>query len=755
MSQIRPSSHRSQGPAVPALRPTHDLPLGESPEKPYADWQPADLGSSGLAEYWHILGRRKGVLILTAILGASVAFSLTRIQSPLYRAQTLLEIEDLNVDFLNMRSVSPMAPTSPFQVGDPNLRTQAMVLQSGPVLERAIDQMDLEKRLVASVRAARTFASDKVRVTPDQDAAPQREQALDIAKSALKVRPEPNTRVVEVTFDSTDPQVAADFLHAIAAGFSEISLERRSQISQNTSEWLNKQLADVRTKLATAEDAMQRYASASGLTFFSEKDNADEEHLRQLQLELVKAQEDRVIKQSKYELVATVPAESLPEVLDDPTLKEYQVQLTTLNRQLAELTSSYTSAHPKVVNVRAQITTLEAALVNKRSNIISRIQNEYASAQRRERLLTTDYAAQVGLVSKQAATVAHYSMLKRDVDTTRQLYDSLTQRVREAGLASAMRASEIHVIESATPPRVPYTPNVVLNTAFGLLSGICMGVGFVIWRVRSERGIQNPGETIVSLNVPELGVIPASTADRPRFRRLLGNRLLQGRLELMAWQRRPSMFAESVRLTLTSILLSKNRVPPRIIVLSSANPGEGKTTVISNLGIALAQANRRVLLIDGDVRKPRLHEIFEIDNSIGLSEALESNSSVAVRETRITNLYLLPSGKRADQRLFFASGLRPFLQRLKREFDIILIDTPPLLQMSDARLMCHQADAVVLVVAQHTARDAVALAQARLAEDGSSLLGTILNNWDPKTSSHGYRHHSDYYKRYYANGGAR
>jgi capsular exopolysaccharide synthesis family protein len=187
-----------------------------------------------------------------------------------------------------------------------------------------------------------------------------------------------------------------------------------------------------------------------------------------------------------------------------------------------------------------------------------------------------------------------------------------------------------------------------------------------------------------------------------------------------------------------------------VIALSSANPGEGKTSVISNLAIALARINRRVVLIDGDMRQPRLHEIFKVDNRVGLSDILAGNPLAAIPATKIPNLFLLPSGRGGDEKLLFTPHFRQLLQRLRAEFDMVLIDTPPLLGISDARLISHLADAVILVVAQHTDRDAVRLAQQRLAEDGSFLLGTILNNWNPKTSSNRYGYYSDCYKRYYA-----
>jgi len=295
-----------------------------------------------------------------------------------------------------------------------------------------------------------------------------------------------------------------------------------------------------------------------------------------------------------------------------------------------------------------------------------------------------------------------------------------------------------------------------LNTAFGLFSGLALGIAFVIQRARSDRGIQDPGDSAFHLNVPELGVIPAIAPDMFPVRGLLRRSARQSlsmtapdRLELTTWQRRNSEMAESFRLTLTSILFSeRNGARPRTIVLSSANPGEGKTTVITNLGIALAQANERVLLVDGDMRRPRLHEIFGADNSVGLGNVLAGRSSLAVHETKISNLFLLPSGHTEDTGLLFKPELRALLRRLKAEFDMVLIDTPPMLQMPDARLFGRHADAVILVVAQHTARDAARVACQKLREDGSFLLGTILNNWNPKDSFHRYPEYREYYKSY-------
>ena len=825
---------------------------GYYPTVPYVNaGAPGGTGGEdrfSLAHYGRILVRRKGTLLSFALLGGLAAFLLSRAQPPVYRARALIEIESINEDFLNTRSVNPTS--QPLQTPEYIVQTQSMILQSRPVLERAINKLDIEARLISSRPASWTSRLYKARPAAEQVAASPRERALFMVAAGLKVQVQPNTRLIEVSFNTVDPRLGADVVNSITDGFAEQNREARRQSSKSTSTWLGEQVADVKTKLERDEDALQRYASDSDLTFLSDKDNVAGERLRQLQLDLLKAQSDRVVKQSANELAASSPAESLPQVRDDSTLKDYQLQLTTLRRQLAELASTFSPENPKVVNVQAQIATVEAALRGRRAEILSGIQNEYESASRRESLLETAYSSQVALLSKQATKVAHYSVLQREVDTTRQLYDSMLQRVKEAGLASAMQASEIQVIESAIPPKIPFKPNVLLNTSFGLFSGICLGVVFIIQRARPGRGFQAPGEIAIQLNVPEFGMIP-SNLELSAIRRLVGRfssptssagdpvrrelprqpspaardllqtvaeiRLMLNsppdlpdrssldthsalatpglrnwqnwrsaiaksfrlaltsivqprktpslpdgsnfktrsagdptRLELTTWQQWHSEIAESFRLTLTSLLLSsgKNGERPHAIVVSSALPGEGKTTVLSNLGIALARVNWRVLLIDGDMRKPRLHDVFDVSNGTGFSDFLAGASNTPIHPTKIPNLFLLPSGRAMDERLFFTAPLRELLRPLKAEFDMILIDTPPLLRMADARLLSHHADGVILVVTQPTSRDAVLLATQQLTEDGSRLLGTILNNWEPKADSPGYGEYGGYQKRY-------
>ena len=561
-------------------------------------------------------------------------------------------------------------------------------------------------------------------------------------------------------------------------------MEARWKMSEHTGEWLSRQLGDMRIKLERSEDALQSYARSTGLMFTSEKTNISEEKLRQLQQELSKAQADRITTQSRWEITKTSPPDALPDVLNDSSLRSLQDKVTELRRQHAELTITYTAMHTKVRQVEAQVAPLEAALHKQRSAIIDRLRNEYEAALRREKLLTADHAAQSRLVTDQAKKSIQYNFLKREVDSNRQLYEAMLQRVKETSIASAVRASNVRIVDPAEPPQLPYKPSLPMNSVLGLLSGALLGVAFVIMRERADRTLQAPGETQFWLNIPELQVIPAAAREvRGRLYRsgkhnkpaalssfpaAPGQTMLSrdgsgaieaACVELITWQRKPSLTAESFRSLLTSVLFSgANGDRPRVLVLTSASPMEGKTTVASNLGIALAEIKRKVLIIDGDLRKPRMHEIFHLPNGRGLSSLLCAPALPAepldglVQETSIRGLFVLPSGPPTESSaiLLHSANLSELLAKFKREFDIVIIDTPPMLQMPDARVLGHMADAVILVTrAGHTTRDAAVAASQRFAADRTRVLGTILNDWDPNKTRHGgYGYGSRYYHYY-------
>src|ERR1019366_5970054 len=315
-------------------------------------------------------------------------------------------------------------------------------------------------------------------------------------------------------------------------------------------------------------DRLQGYARQAGLLFTSdEKTNVSEQKLSQVQQALSAAQTDRISKQSRWEMATSSPAEALPDIVNDTTLRDYQAKLTELQRQMAELRETYTPDNLKVKRVQAQLAPFQAALERERTDILKRIRNEYDEALRRETLLTADYASQRGIVTGEGEKSIQYNIIKREVDSNRQLYDSMLQQLKQASLASALRASNIRVVDPAKVPKRPYKPDVLLSSGLGLLSGLFLGAAFVVMRERADRSIQDPGETALYLNLPELGIIPCEAkGPRVRIRVVAKKELTEGkakeesvpatlqRVELATWQRKPSVVAESFRATLVSIL---------------------------------------------------------------------------------------------------------------------------------------------------------------------------------------------------------
>jgi capsular exopolysaccharide synthesis family protein len=738
----------------------------------YVEQPPADLAGAesydSLLDYWHILLRHRMRLLSFAAVGLLAAILVSLVQTPIYRVRTSLEIQSTNFPEIKGTNDSTGSYASP----ESYVETQVKLLQSESLLEHVIDKLKLHTD--RSTAGWGGFASGVRHIFnwSRRSQVPEKEELIRQIERNLTVRTSGNSRLLEVLYESPDPKRAADFANTLVSDFIELTQEERWKSAQGTAEWLTNHLDKMKAELEASETQLQEYARTSGLSFTFEKENLAESRLKELQDELSKAQADRITDQAKFEAAKSRPADSLPDVLQDPTMREYRQKLTELQRQYAELSATLTPEHYKVQRVQAQMNELKSEMQKERDNVLRRIGNEYLAALRRERLLSENHVNQEKVVADQSSKAIHYDTLKRDVDSNRRLYEVMLQRVKEASLATAMRDSNVLVVDRAKPPLLPYRPNLAMNSAIGLFSGLLLGFGFVLFRERVDRRIVAPGDAQVYLDLPELGVIPVDEAavawqipNRVQPQHTAASSLpsqsgLASSLgdcpELATWKRKPSLLAECTRTTLTSILLpSQNADGPRILVLTSPCPGDGKTTVACNLSLAIAEIGRKVLLIDGDLRRPRLHKVFSTANSGGLSDLLWADGSLEtaplsdlVRETAVSGLWLLPAGSCGvtPSNLFYSPRMSRLLRRLRSEFDMILIDAPPMIHLADARVLGRLADSVILVVrAGQTTTESALLATQRFAEDGTHVLGTVLNSWDPKTGrDYGYGSYSDH-----------
>jgi capsular exopolysaccharide synthesis family protein len=566
---------------------------------------------------------------------------------------------------------------------------------------------------------------------------------VENASRNLGVAESRQARIVDLTYDSSDPQYAAAFVNRLAQQYIDQNVESRLEISRGTNLWLGRQLDDLRRQLEQSEQKLQAYAQESGLLVTTGDRRPAEDQLRQIQENLSKAQENRIMRQARMETAVNTPVESV-EGAPGSALHEYSTKLTDLRRQRADLIAVYKPDFDGIKRLDEQIRTLESALRTENATILQGIRSDYNDSVRREKLLEDSYAQQISKVSEQAASAIQYGILKREADTNFELYNTMLQRAAEARVASAMRASNARVVDLAKVPRRPYRPSWLLNLSWGATAGLLFGLVLGTGRERYDRRIKNPGDLSVHLKVPELGVVPtiraitATHAGSPRTKALVRQEAAT-EVALATWNRAKSPVANSFRAIVTSIVFSNELgKTPQVITITSARPGEGKTTVATNIAAVLAHVKRKVLLIDGDLRQPRLHAIFNQVNDYGFADLLTipgDNSdllSYVTRQTPLPNVWLATPGPEQSGalHLLYSSGMGALMERAREEFDMILIDAPSMMDVPDARILGRISDGVILVVeAGTTDRNAAKAATARLQQDGVPVLGTVLNRW--------------------------
>ncbi len=726
---------------------------------------PAPEDTISLTDLLGHIWRQKWLISAAAAVGLLAGIGAALLVPQVYRAQTTLQLEGFNSDVFYW-GLSPMSGQAPTVPPERYLQNQIALLRSDKLALRVADRLQLAPS--PAPKWAFLFESWR-QLTKQKPLSPEQEKIMTF-RLLLDVQPNQNSEVLQVFFSASTPDMAARGANAVATEFIELNREQRDAQVETTTQWLGKQTGGLKAKLAAASEAMQAYASSSGLVFSGPEDQTTlaKERMRSLEASFVAAQADRAAKQARYEAALSATPEVMPEGVLQGSYRQSVTDLQNLRRQLADLKTIFTPAHQKVRSLEAQIAALETGLRTERNEAVGRLRTEYLAAAGLETRLAQAHAEQLRTMQSQAAVSARYNLLKREVETMQQVYDAMLQKEKEAGMAAALRATNVRVIDAAQPPASPYSPKVPLYATLGLALGSFGGLFLAVLRERPNI-LRQPGDT-AGLPVPELGAIPSARLDpaqRGSRRWTLGLSTARP-LELAAWSDGTSLLRESFRSTLTSILFradagSRKLRPDGVaegqtLVFTSAEPVEGKTTVAANLAIALTDAGRKVLLIDADMRRPRLHAIFDLINDKGLTDLLAGGGNDLdaalddlVRPTQIPNLWLLPSGQggASVSRLLYSPALEHLLTHAKTRFDLVLVDSPPVSLYADARMFGKLSDGVVLVVrANKTSRETVRAVFERLMDDGIPILGTVLNDWSFETGSgksyaayYRYRHH--------------
>src|SRR6202166_626977 len=460
----------------------------------------------GFLQSWHTLLRHKVAIITASIVGMVLGFLIGIPLKSVYRATTTLEVLTTNADFMNMKLTQAAVPGA----DSDNLseeETQATLLQSEQLLNRVANVLNPIPKPKSPVSNSAWRRLPFARNGPKPST---RVKLLSSAISSLKVTNTPRTRLLDISVDSTDPQIALDFTDSLVQEFIKQNVDARWASTQQTGDWLSREIDDARARLQNSENALQEYASRSSLFFTDDQkqSNVATEKLQQIQQQLSAATADRIAKQTVFELARKSPPDTLAEILNDSSLQSLSARLDDAARQVASLSAVYNSGYTKLQQAQAEVVSLQKAFTQRRTDLLKRIETDYQGADRREKLIARAYDTQAREVAKQNEKAVQYNVLKREVDSNQQLYDTMLQQMKQASIATALRASNVRIVYPAYLMDHPVFPNFKLNTAFGLILGLLCSAGFFFIREQTDRTLRQPGEVKLWASLPELGTIP-------------------------------------------------------------------------------------------------------------------------------------------------------------------------------------------------------------------------------------------------------
>ena len=719
------------------------------------------LQDSVLREYTRILLKRKWVVISSILLVVGVVAISTLRSTPIYDAVGSIAINKTDSAVLNLKDGSGAGS----DYYDPtDLDTEVRILKSDLLALQVIRQLGLDKTPTLSGKgepAARLQSTTDL-LQPDS---PRTSAILAAFKGSLQVSLVPNTRIIEIHYRSPDRTLAARAVNALATTYVEQNFKTRFESTMQASEWLSKQLVDLQMKVETSQEKLVKYQKDHEILGMDEKQNITTAKLDELNREFTEAESVRMDKESIYRLVQAGDSDSITaaaqvqntakgSAASSLLLEKLREQEADLKIQLAVLSVQFGPAYPKLAQIRGQLQEVEAQMQVETKKITARLRGDYQVSLQRENMLRAALEKQKQEANKLNESAIEYSLLKRDVETNRALYEGLLEKLKEAGVTAGLRSNNFRIVDTARLPTVPSEPNLPRNVAFALALGVTTGVGLAFLLEGMDNTVRTPEQAQAISALPSLGMIPLGSRSSTEFpsRQRLSLAASKEAVELVTQSRPKSQMAESYRSLRTSLLLTSVGRPPKVILVTSALPQEGKTTTSINLAIVLAQKGTRVLLIDSDLRRPSIHKTLGMGPRSGLSNVLTGNielEQAIIRSTILPNLFLLPAGTPPPNpaELLVSSKTKDVLAQLGKEYDHIVIDTPPTLSVTDAVVISTVADRVVLVIRSgQTTKQALRRARDLLLQVNARVCGVLMNAVD--LNSPDYYYYYEYQGKY-------
>ena len=735
-----PQQAQPSAPQRPAVQPSSPAPTPR-------DW--TDGGH--LLDYLKVLHKRRWTAATAFLLVVVGIMLYTFTATPIYEARTRLLIEADNPNIISFKAVidEQGAKADYYQ-------TQYNLLQSRILAHKTLDRLNLwDNPYLGQPATGPGFVArllgDHARGKHSESAAasggesPEQSRAIDRFLANLTVSPIRNSRLVDIRFRLPDPELATRVVNALAKNYIKQNLEYRFVASKEASDWLGERLDENRKQVEQAEAALQQYREQNDAIPLENRESIIVQKLSDLSAAVTQAKTDRFQKQAVYTQLESLrqsgdALDSFPAILSNTYIQQQKAYLAQLQSQYTQLSEKLGERHPEIIKVQSAIQMSQTKLDGEIAKIVQSVRNEYKAALAKENSLIQELNQQKLEAQGMARKSIDYSVLERDVQSSKQIYESLLQRAKETGISSELKTSNIRIVDRAEQPRDPVAPRKMLNLALALVAGVILGLALAFFFEYVDSSIKTPDEIRTYLGLTTLGMVPALNA-----------RTLKGREPLINTGVPPN-FAEAFRAMRTNVLFAAADEGARTLVITSTGPGEGKTIVAANLAIGFAQAGQRVILIDADMRRPRVHQMFGQRQEPGLSNLMVGHAvpTATICKSGVPGLWLLPAGRIPPNpaELLGSRRFKEFITLLSQHFDSVIIDSPPIMAVTDSAVAASAAGGVVFVVgAEMTSRQAAKAAIEQLQNGHPRFLGAVLNRVELERNSYYY---SGYYRREYA-----
>jgi len=731
------------------------------------------LDQLDLASFLRVLRKRRFLVLGTALVTFLMALGISLLMTPKYQATSRIVVNKESSDSLGLDQFQGAMSGAGDLDYTVTLDTQSNIILSDTLALRVISQLHLATN--KDFLGYRWWQFRRPPPNPNvllTNNPALRESLLRMWRAGLTVKGVTGTRLIDISFLSSNPQLSRDVVNALVQDYLEEYYKTRYNATMQASDWLSKQLTDLKKQVEDSQQKMVEYQQKVGIVGTDESHNITMAKLEALNTALTNAQGQRIVRQAIYKIAETGDPELISSLAGTAMgtsstgaanslnlIQQLRSQEAAMKAEYADMSTKFGPGYPKMVQMRSQIAQYDRSIKSEIAKLGMRAKNDYLTSKQTEDKLHVEFERQIGQANKLNDSAIKYTIMKHEVDSSRALYDDLLSKLKEAGVLAGLRSTNILVVDPARQPAGPVRPSYPLNLGLGVMFGLVVGVSGAFVLESLDDTIRTPEQVESISDMPTLGIIPLVNAAGA----VLGGIRYGGkkkRDELSEVLRTSvigdpsSQLAESFRSLRTSLLLSNVDAPPHVLLVTSALPGEGKTMISLNIAAVLAQQGSRVLLLDGDMRRPTIHTRVRMKNTVGLSSVLAQGGAPAWEpQDSQPNLFVLPSGIRPPQpaELLGSARMKEFLASCREEFDYVVIDSPPVLAVTDAVVLSQVADATILVVRSgRTTKQSLMRVRDVLKRSNVRMAGVLVNGVN--FNSEDYRHYYGYYGSEYGEG---